>query len=414
MVGSPRRTPVSIVCVFNDPEVRRTCLDRSVHAGRAEAPDTEYLPVDNTDGQFTSAGAALNHGARRARHRVVVLVHQDVFLHSLAALEQAAAALEDDPVTGLVGAVGVTAAGSVAGLVRDRVVMIGRPSAPPVPVDSLDEVLFMIERDRLLREPLSEHPDLAWHAYAVEYGARVRSRGLRVVSANLPLTHNSMTTNLDRLVDAHAHVARLYPGMLPMRTTCGIVRDRRQRSRWRTILRRRHGAAVWMSESLTALSLARRHGGPTRDVVLADIRLLIDDALQALGAPGVEILNLDAPGPETRAWAVDGLRRRGRDVSAAGATVDDALTSLGGDRRDRALLVTGIGAAAMGRLAPALRRTPHVVGLTRDIGAWVLCHPDAASLRPLWTTRRSAPFALRPRADRPARAAGASITEPPR
>ena len=58
---------------------------------------------------------------------------------------------------------------------RDRVVMIGE-QAYATDVDSVDEVLFMIERKRALAEPLSEDPDLAWHAYAVEYGARVRDR----------------------------------------------------------------------------------------------------------------------------------------------------------------------------------------------------------------------------------------------
>ncbi len=70
-------------------------------------------------------------------------------------------------------------------------------------VDSLDEVLFMMRRDQILRHPLSEEADLSWHAYAVEYGARLRSMGYRVAVANIPLTHNSLTINLDRLAEAH-------------------------------------------------------------------------------------------------------------------------------------------------------------------------------------------------------------------
>ena len=50
----------------------------------------EFLPVDNVDGRYRSAGAALNHGASMARNDVVVFVHQDVFLHSLAAVIRAA------------------------------------------------------------------------------------------------------------------------------------------------------------------------------------------------------------------------------------------------------------------------------------------------------------------------------------
>ncbi|MBN9376581.1 MAG: hypothetical protein J0I40_14580 [Cellulomonas sp.] len=174
-MADARREPVSIVCVFNDPAVRSSCLDRSIAAGLSDAPDTEYIPVDNTRGQFRSAGAALNAGAAESRRRVVAFVHQDVYLHDLVALERAAAALLDDPRIGLVGAVGITDTGAVLGRVRDRVVMIGQPTSESQDVDSVDEVLFLVDRDRVVADPLSEHPDLAWHAYAVEYGARMRS-----------------------------------------------------------------------------------------------------------------------------------------------------------------------------------------------------------------------------------------------
>ena len=60
---------VSIVCVFNDPEVRRACLDRSLEAHPHEA-EVEYLPIDNVDGSFATAGAALNIGASLARHEL--------------------------------------------------------------------------------------------------------------------------------------------------------------------------------------------------------------------------------------------------------------------------------------------------------------------------------------------------------
>lgn len=405
MVASPRHVPVSIVCVYNDVDVRRSCLDRSVEAGLAQAPDTEYLPIDNTARRYASAGAALNAGIRQARHAVVVLVHQDVYLHSLPALERAAASLVDSPDVGLVGAVGITGSGGVAGVVRDRVVMIGEP-ASSTDVDSVDEVLFMIERDRALAEPLSEDPDLAWHAYAVEYGARVRDQGLRVVATDLPLTHNSMTVNLDRLAEAHARVASLHPGDLPMQTTCGVVREARQRSRWRTVLRRRRGAAAWLRESVLATRLARLTGGRVRDVALADVRLDIDDALDRVTAPALQVVNLDAPPDPPELWTVDGLTRRGRAVAARAGGADLALAALAGRRGDDALLLTGVDRATMTRLAPALRDAPHLVGVARDTGAWVLCHPEAAGLRSMWPARRNAAFGRRPRAAR-ATAAGA-------
>ena len=81
--------PVSIICVFNDPDVRSRNLDRSIEDHRDEAT-VEYLPIDNVDGSFATAGAALNHGASLAEHDYLAFVHQDVYLHSLRALEAAA------------------------------------------------------------------------------------------------------------------------------------------------------------------------------------------------------------------------------------------------------------------------------------------------------------------------------------
>jgi hypothetical protein len=79
LAGASRREPVSIICVFNDPEVRQRRLDRSIEEHRDEA-SLEYLPIDNVDGSFATAGAALNHGASLARHEhlAFVLRHHEV------------------------------------------------------------------------------------------------------------------------------------------------------------------------------------------------------------------------------------------------------------------------------------------------------------------------------------------------
>ena len=96
----------------------------------------------------------------------------------------------------------------------------GRPTHD---VDSVDELLFMVPRQLVMSEPLTESPDMAWHAYAVEYGLRVRKLGLRVGVAHIPVTHNSLTKNLARLDVAHARVAARYRDMLPIHTTCGVL-----------------------------------------------------------------------------------------------------------------------------------------------------------------------------------------------
>ncbi len=193
-----RPVPLSIICVFNDPNVRSRCLDRSIEEHLHEAP-VEYLPIDNVDGSFATAGAALNHGASLARHDTLVFVHQDVYLHSLRALEAAARVLAEDDRIGLLGAIGVDASGRLVGRIRDRVVLLGETAREPTDVDSLDELLIMAPRRLVQTEPLSECPELGWHAYAVEYGLRARSLGQRVCVLDIPLTHNSLTANVERL-----------------------------------------------------------------------------------------------------------------------------------------------------------------------------------------------------------------------
>ena len=113
-------------------------------------------------------------------------MHQDVYLHSLTALEEAAGRLANDESIGLLGALGVTSEGGFVGRVRDRVFLGGAPAREPTTVDSVDELLFMVPRRLLVREPLTEDPELAWHAYAVEYGLRVRARGRRVCASTYP------------------------------------------------------------------------------------------------------------------------------------------------------------------------------------------------------------------------------------
>ena len=382
-----RRVPVSIVCVYNNPAVLGSCLARSIDLARADAPRVELIAIDNRDGRFPSAGAALNHGACKARHEVVVFVHQDVYLHSLPALEAAAGSLLDDPGVGLLGAVGTTSSGRVLGIVRDRVVMIGSSSDMTTPVDSIDEVLFMLRRADVLASPLTEDPELAWHAYAVEYAARERSRGRRVVTADVAITHNSMTVNLDRLAEAHARVAALYPGVVPLQTTCGVVRSADDRGGLRTLARRRRGLATWLGESRTARRLSRETSTAIEDIVLGDVRWGIDDALDLLGATGLDVVNVE-PDPK-RAWEVTELERRDLDVTARHLDRRDLPDVLGAREPGRALLFTGREDSWIPAVTARLRPEDRLVGLARDTGAWLLVADGAHRARTLWPSWRN-------------------------
>lgn len=257
---------ISIVCVYNKEPVLADCLIRSLKAADIDNDRFEFIPLDNRESAFSSAGAALNEGVRRATGECVVMVHQDVYLHSVRALVDAADLILSDERVGVVGAVGISSDMSMRGQIRDRFVMYGPPVASLEEVDSLDEVLFMASRRRLLDEPISQFPALAWHGYAVEYGARMVSQGRTVAVARIPLTHNSMTVNLVGLAEAHATIAQLHPNVVPLQTTCGRIPAPRHLRRPGSAFARARSALGWLRDSARIAAL----GIPLDHTVLAD------------------------------------------------------------------------------------------------------------------------------------------------
>lgn len=385
-----RRNPVSVICVFNDAQVRRDCLDRSFEESSADAPRSELIALDNTSRQFSSAGEALNHGVSIARHDYVAFVHQDVYLHSLVALEEAAGILAKGEY-GVLGAIGVRSDGGLSGRIRDRVVLSGDIAYQPADVDSLDEVLFLAPRALLLEEPLSERVDLAWHAYAVEYGLRLRRQGLRVGAVQIPITHNSLSVNLARLDAAHAAVGASYPAMLPVRTTCGVISSRPRRplplhlekQRWR------YG---WIRESW---ALKRTMGSLRLPSVLSDIRHEIDDLLDRLNEP-LAVVNLD--NDATFSAPSEGpihLRRRDHPITVEAVPLERLLTRLPG--LSGSMLVTNVTRQDLEALVRGLRGRALRLGYQTDAGLWLAVGPLANVTLPSWSVRRARPFMSRAR-----------------
>ena len=383
---------VSIVCVYNDVAVRQECLDRSIQALCSEASDLEYLPIDNVHGSYPTAGAALNYGVSQAKNDVVAFVHQDVFLHSLVALKEAAGHMSADGF-GLLGAVGVSAEGRTVGRIRDRVVLLGEAVARTTDVDSLDEVLFMAPRSQLLRDPLTESPDMAWHAYAVEYGLRVRKRGLRTGVADIPLTHNSLSTNLDRLDVAHRAIAARYTDMLPVRTTCGVITERITRSGRRPWFPSHRWRYRWLLESL---ALWRARAARPEAAVLADIRRNVDRLLEHAPGRRLHIVNraqgrfMDG-GPA----ALELARRDGSVVIAAG-DVSDFRAAVAARPIGTWLLLTNLSRADLAMLSagPSVP-SPSVLGFHAGIGFWLLFGAPCADLPPQWHAKRATPLGIK-------------------
>lgn len=380
---------ISIVCVFNDPAVRRECLDSSVDAYDGDL-DVDYIPVDNTTHAFTSAGAALNHGASRALHPVVVFVHQDVYLHSIDRLADVGRQLEGSR-WGVLGANGVTAEGLDVGRLRDRTQLIGIHAPQPVEVQTLDEVLFMVRRDQVLQHPLTEAPDLAWHAYAVEYSLRVARLGLAAGAVDLAVTHNSLTINMARLDVAHRTVGALYPAAVPIRTTCGTIGSRSSRLREHRLVRAHGWRLSWLRHSLLARRAQRWIDAPA---VLRDIREEVD-LIEPLTP--LRLINVDgAGGFVEHAREPLELTRFGRSVTMSTvASVDELPALVRAVPRDEIVLVVGLGLddLADARATTALDR-PWLVGIHPG-EMWLLGGLPVERLPESWTSRGAVPLGAR-------------------
>ena len=379
---------ISIICVYNDPDVRRECLDRSIETYRG-AVDLDYVAVDNTNHAFTSAGAALNHGVGKARHDVVVFVHQDVYLHSIDRLAVVGVMLGDGG-WGLLGANGVTPDGENVGRLRDRVQLIGRPAPTPVDVDSPDEVLFMAFREQVLEHPLTEDVDLAWHAYAVEYGLRLRLLGRRVGAVDMAVTHNSLTINLDKLDVAHRRVAASYPRSQMIRTTCGTIGG--SQSRWRDLPGfRTHGWRMrWLRHSMLAAKVRRRMDSP---VVVSDIRHEIDLLSFSKESP-LYLINLDRSSdfPDLASGPLC-LTRYGKPVVIrAVPTMSDLMKQLDGLPRMAQTLILGIELEDLKEIGPRCEEEGDwLVGIHPDT-IWLLGRTPVRDLPAQWSQPQAVPL----------------------
>jgi len=382
---------ISIICVYNDIAVRKHCLDRSLDLFGGESDDIEFIPIDNVNRRFVTAGAALNHGASLARNDVLAFVHQDVFFHSLSALRSAARHLRAGE-WGVIGAVGVGFDGAVVGRMRDRVVLIGSEAPEPVEVDSLDEVLLMVRRDQLLAAPLCEATELAWHAYGVEYCVRMRESGLKAGAINLDITHNSLTVNLDKLDAAHQAVAAMHPGRLPIRTTCGIIGGFRAARKLPDFLSSHVWRYRWLKESLIAWQIRRRLPGIR--TVLRDIRLDID--LLQTGQDPLRIINLDDARGSDGSWsdALD-FRRMDKVVKVSTERLPNVVARLNDLRPAESMLVTNLGLSDLSNLdlGKHWRQSRALAGIHED-SIWLLVGPVAQEPPVEWSNRRAVPLAM--------------------
>ncbi|MDO5836487.1 MAG: glycosyltransferase [Methanobacterium sp.] len=179
----------SIVCVYNDGEILRKYLKKSLNF---QTVPYELILVDNTENEFASAAKALNHGASKATGEYLMFIHQDVDLKSETWIEDTLKKLKLMPDLGIAG---------VAGKSEDRKGIISnvKQGSPPklaginqitesTRVQTLDECLLIIPKIVYQELKFDEDTCTGWHLYGVDYCLSVKKKGL----SGLRSTHRTI------------------------------------------------------------------------------------------------------------------------------------------------------------------------------------------------------------------------------
>lgn len=251
---------IAFVCASNNPRILRENLMRSPMLANGAYP---VEVVENAP----SAARAYNAGLDSTTADIVVFLHHDVYLPRGwdALLCQRIAEVEArDTDWAVLGAFGVamdtrgygpvwsSSIGFIAGLIP----------AAPMPVQSFDELLFVMRRGAGLRfdEGLA-----GFHMYGTDIVCQARHRGLGAYSVALPLIHNDgYKENLDGdFARAFHYMRRKWHGLLPIKTpVVRISRSARDlyKWRWRLWRSRKHRRTLAAPEARDPRDYARLCG----------------------------------------------------------------------------------------------------------------------------------------------------------
>nr|WP_319374582.1 glycosyltransferase [uncultured Methanobacterium sp.] len=183
---------ISIVCVYNDPDLLSKYLLKSLDLQNSTY---ELILVDNTNHKFKSAAEALNYGGKKANNDYIMFVHQDMDINSCNWLKDAEEFLNSLENLGIAG---------IAGRSKDKWwpitnILDGIPPAPiapcqikvPVSVQTLDECLMIIPKRIFCNLLFDEVTCDNWHLYGIDFSLTVKKMGYDVYVLPLYAYHRS-------------------------------------------------------------------------------------------------------------------------------------------------------------------------------------------------------------------------------
>jgi hypothetical protein len=204
--------------VYNDSAVLAARLLQSLER---QTRKVEIISIDNRDGRFSQAAAALNAGAANATGDWIVFAHQDVAFLSDRWAEHVEQRLESCPDIGWAGVAGFTATGRKVGLILGMASVWGAAFTGTLEVQTLDECVLIHRRQP---GPYFDEEIGGWHAYGVDACCDALIRRFRNYVLDAPVWHDSKGTNVSGLRDAHHYVWLKHRGRIrEIFTTCGAV-----------------------------------------------------------------------------------------------------------------------------------------------------------------------------------------------
>jgi Glycosyltransferase like family len=188
---------ISLISCYNNEKILKDHLLKNLDNQTA---DHELILLDNTKQKFTSAAAALNHGAKIAKGKYLIFVHQDIDLMYKTWLDQVEKVLDSLNNLGVAGVAGYNNINGKAVMISN--IKDGLPPKPvgipieiPEKVQTVDECLFCIPKSVFEKLQFDDLTCPGWHLYSVEYCLNMKKFGLSVYILPCEIYHLSRTNS---------------------------------------------------------------------------------------------------------------------------------------------------------------------------------------------------------------------------
>lgn len=216
-----KETPLfSLICVYNNVKVMSDNIGICVR--EAINRDFEKIFIDNSASKYDSAAKSLNVAARQSKGKYLIFMHQDVKVLDNSWLDGICEYFYKIPDIGVAGCAGINGLGEKAGFIIDRNAIWGKPLKNPVEVQSLDEVMLIVERDAFNAINGFDEKLGGWHCYGADLCMRMSVNGKKNYVLPLFIHHRSLSTNLYRLIDIQRNLRRKFKSGLHITTAGGI------------------------------------------------------------------------------------------------------------------------------------------------------------------------------------------------